>query len=736
MFLFLVDPKIVNNLGQFVTIDSRPISCNRGTPKQIINLYKSYLSSGALAENHDTYRDPFLCMNIICPSGSYDVNIEPAKDNVLFTNADSVIKALEAFFRNVYGDLSVRTLARNKFKSTDLKPQGFDLLLAKKPPLIPASELCLSSAKSDLSGPAPTTQRNEPSVNGSRHTRNVFGNLSEAQLSNAGEVANLRDAINCDSALESTISTSQPVHINDQDACGQQMSKSIRRWDPNKMVDSNEDVDFPLDLQNCDRQSERSPVSEGEEDANNPKISNPWVFAKINAPIHNQINRRESYADVESNEQLLTPRHQVGDIRENTAREACEMLSTSKKLCSYLPTPQQRETYHAATKVSRWSPGSSNQRVWRKADHGGVSEKSGGLEDSNYGFGNLDSWVKLPTSLSSQTSREAQNSEPFLHDNELDSKSAGSLSVDIPLVFRSKVDTIGPRKPPLLKQQKGNLNKTFVPLVNNSTRPQSEKVPWGNNLRPQLGDTQPSCVSSIDDHESMTISESSNIITSIHPDLAMAMDYELRKQQAMQKWKASKLQREVNESKSNALLSDITCTEVASPHKNRYNKAIAALHAVETDKRSPSTPLFDPSDPRAYLIRTQEREATAALGESPSRLRKRRKISRLPLESLREDSIVRDLTLCLKSEDLDLKTRIAALSAEGINDRYIATGNLQAGFTIPTPSIQCIRSWEASLRGLIRKLYAKDDDDDQSGGVDMRIDLWPVLQLHLAAADP
>lgn len=79
---------------------------------------------------HDC-KNPFLYLHIICPSGSYDANVEPAKDDVLFADTDFVITRLENFLKSIYGELQTpKDTSRPRPNS---KPGGFDLLLARKP---------------------------------------------------------------------------------------------------------------------------------------------------------------------------------------------------------------------------------------------------------------------------------------------------------------------------------------------------------------------------------------------------------------------------------------------------------------------------------------------------------------------------------------------------------------------------------------------------------------------------
>ena len=100
----------------------------------MIDRYKSYLRSAKSPSNGQNVVDPFLYMNIICPQGSYDVNVEPAKDDVLFTNDDLFLKVIEDFFMGFYGEPKVKETEGLCTKPAKPRSQVFELLLARKPP--------------------------------------------------------------------------------------------------------------------------------------------------------------------------------------------------------------------------------------------------------------------------------------------------------------------------------------------------------------------------------------------------------------------------------------------------------------------------------------------------------------------------------------------------------------------------------------------------------------------------
>ncbi|TGZ81990.1 hypothetical protein EX30DRAFT_395357 [Ascodesmis nigricans] len=84
-------------------VDSRPISCSRGYFKTLLTTmrgrYKQFLAPEASAPS-----DPFMYLNIHCPPKSYDPNIEPAKDDVMFYDTDVVIKTVEIGLTAIYGE--------------------------------------------------------------------------------------------------------------------------------------------------------------------------------------------------------------------------------------------------------------------------------------------------------------------------------------------------------------------------------------------------------------------------------------------------------------------------------------------------------------------------------------------------------------------------------------------------------------------------------------------------------
>lgn len=88
--------------GQYVSIDLRPLSCSRGSLKKIITSYKGHISTAAKRTGRTAPKQPFLYLAISCSTDSYDPNIEPAKDEVLFDDEAVIIDLAEGLFQSLY----------------------------------------------------------------------------------------------------------------------------------------------------------------------------------------------------------------------------------------------------------------------------------------------------------------------------------------------------------------------------------------------------------------------------------------------------------------------------------------------------------------------------------------------------------------------------------------------------------------------------------------------------------
>lgn len=79
----------ITGYGQFLSIDTRPVSTARGTMKLIAKAFRNKLKKANPAL--EDVKEPFWKMDVKCPPGSYDPNVEPSKNDLLFDDAGSVL---------------------------------------------------------------------------------------------------------------------------------------------------------------------------------------------------------------------------------------------------------------------------------------------------------------------------------------------------------------------------------------------------------------------------------------------------------------------------------------------------------------------------------------------------------------------------------------------------------------------------------------------------------------------
>lgn len=89
--------------GSFFAVDHRPMSSRRGTMQKLLASFKTHFSKSlGLSDGQKTVRDPFICVNIRCSPGTYDPNIEPTKNEVLFADETHVTDLFERLCSEVY----------------------------------------------------------------------------------------------------------------------------------------------------------------------------------------------------------------------------------------------------------------------------------------------------------------------------------------------------------------------------------------------------------------------------------------------------------------------------------------------------------------------------------------------------------------------------------------------------------------------------------------------------------
>ncbi|KAK3719033.1 hypothetical protein LTR37_004597 [Vermiconidia calcicola] len=253
------DVSKIGNIGSFLSVDSRPVSTSRGTPKQIVKTFRETLKrAGARFAG---VKDPFIYLAIVCPPASYDANVEPAKDDVLFETPDEILGLARRVFDAVYPAEEVVPRAEEIVETRQTQPQQAQQL----------------REEDDFTTSLETTFLADSNSKSATHP--VSGFLSGFHGETGG--------------YESQITLDRGSPVTD--------SLLKRRTFRTNM--------YGCDEEDLDLLDERPPTGRTEEDFEELRaarkdinVSNPWVLAKLNTSLRRPaiLQGREDNANTES----------------------------------------------------------------------------------------------------------------------------------------------------------------------------------------------------------------------------------------------------------------------------------------------------------------------------------------------------------------------------------------------------------------------------------------------------
>ncbi|KAI5306382.1 hypothetical protein KEM56_001163 [Ascosphaera pollenicola] len=100
-----IDADIKKATGsQYISVDGRPLASNRGIAKALIKSLNTHFRGARQREGLVIPSGKqFICLHISNPPSEYDANVEPAKDDLVFSDEPAVLALAEEAFRQFYG---------------------------------------------------------------------------------------------------------------------------------------------------------------------------------------------------------------------------------------------------------------------------------------------------------------------------------------------------------------------------------------------------------------------------------------------------------------------------------------------------------------------------------------------------------------------------------------------------------------------------------------------------------
>ena len=568
------------------------MSCARGIFKQFVTKFKDYFRSASDIEASGGLSDPFFCMNISCPIDSYDINIEPAKDDALFAMSDEILDLVEQILKNFYGALPESHAQKRNSHARPSKTDGIQLLMNGK-----------GLIGQPVKQPTPLSNERRQLFNGRDESRQCSLFIPE------------------DTNTRATWTRHQPTEP-------------------------------------CEPQSS----AEDESELRSKNISNPWIMAKMNAPVRQQMLSPHR-------EQLPTPGQENGG--RNCAGSGSEPVSNHSALASLSSSPERspmRSEYMTEDSSSPTPfPYPLSARRRRQVHEASDLDKAQRPLLSTA----RNSWVQRSSASNAMANEQSHDYRPDLSSQFIPASALppGTHLADIPFASPNRQRKVSLPKGDCPKDSPIGHERTWFGQVRRAPR-----VRLQDDAAIVVG-TAPIRAAS-EEFEHSECADANNI----HPDLALTLDYERRKADAIQKHKLH-----LKQQKKAAALSELAQTGLESsmlpapysallrrsPHQNRYEKAIAALRTNEDAATADSSStedlyesVFQAHDTRLTLIRgldqSESRTPSVAMQalKLPLETIPRGECTRLFVQTIKVDERIKPMfrTLLAKSDPWTSKT--------------------------------------------------------------------------------
>lgn len=395
------------------------------------------------------------------------MNIEPAKDEVLFIDTENVRDLLEDFLKSVYGDFPKKTInpvpKLNKRTPNSSDGQSFQLLLAKK-----------EHPSSKRHGHALTLNDSPDAVHETNEEQELERNIL---VPAANQPLKSDHATQNEPTLDSVSSAEIKSHRN--------------------MYDFDED-DLTT-VKPGPSPGESSPDEADEAELRKTSVTNPWTIAKLNTPVSSTARLKTNVSPMESNEQLMTP---------GPERRLNNLASTShmKSLVSPTNLPSPARSVSSRSPLFVQNPGppvrrrAPIRRVEEEQEEIEFTQKPTAEDPATPGPTSLELWAKKkPPKVDHPTLQQAPKTaeishcsvSPHSHDNESSDHTTTEMQstqltdpVDGPdTIVQSRSVFSKPFIPPFRTPERTSTihpPMKFTPTGPNSSEQQSPtRQPWG-----------------------------------------------------------------------------------------------------------------------------------------------------------------------------------------------------------------------------------------------------------------
>ncbi|KAI1383349.1 uncharacterized protein F4822DRAFT_420318 [Hypoxylon trugodes] len=281
---------------RYFSVDGRPLTAKRGTMKKLLGIYNEH-TNGAPTAKH---KYSFIRLNINCPPGSYDVNVEPSKDDVLFSDENLILDGFRGLCQEVYPPSSLENRRLQVLaERSGMTDNGSSLKLQKTPPAYPTGEAS-SQVADDPDCPL------EVQCTDSRTISIIPPPEKTLSTTNRPTSARHKYVPNNTEFIADTIHVAIPTTMKNIYAKNAPSAKSQIGFKVNMSTDLNE-YDDSSQRRTSPRYGQKPSSQLQEQDlakCSAPSDINPWLIAKMN-PARRNTNRQ--FINEQVDDKALSP---------------------------------------------------------------------------------------------------------------------------------------------------------------------------------------------------------------------------------------------------------------------------------------------------------------------------------------------------------------------------------------------------------------------------------------------
>ncbi|KAI1382336.1 hypothetical protein F4677DRAFT_458480 [Hypoxylon crocopeplum] len=643
---------------RYLSVDGRPVASRKGTMKKLWSIYAQHIN--ATSQGHSSAaisKDYFISLNIKCPPGSYDENIEPSKDDVLFSDDRLVLDRFKDLCEEIYKKPAVdnpgpQLSAKHNSTAENGEDSGVEDCSSLKPSAEPifrggtgsSPGPLLRSEDQTVSQPKPATQRQQtPTARISAPTQ-----LQEPAQRQPNPATIMPTPINA-------LSLSAQSESTPTEATNPKDVPSIIRhtqWNVDMSIDLNE-RSFDRPRKKFSQTCQTEPSAQEEPvvaEHSTSRDMNPWVIAKMNTLKVNRAVGGRASNELVHQDRPFTPTF------EPPMTPDPPILRHARAAPRDLDVPlSQRHIY------LRDNTYQSQPTVPGGPYRSPISSPAGMAPRRTMGNGSMPANMKLrhrpnylPWSPPSSVERVILNSE---HATNNEHRPAPDGMKQAMITFNG---ARGNHKKRRLQGNDGEVDSQNL---------QDHGQHGQDSLQQMLVSARRSLHHQISQPEGPSSSQRPS-----HP--------------------------------ANV------CPEIRQNHRCNQLRVSLVQNEGSTKVKEPIKTSLPTGDPRAYLLRRQKSMAAEELGPKPGKLR-RMKSSLLPLENIPSDDEIHFIVLV---EVLDIEVLRDSVVQGTLYDRYTAEGAIDNGIEM---DLGTGREVEERLKSLLRTQYGTVDGQEAAPEINL-----------------